>query len=150
MGTEHYRTPAHARFLQLKEAGGFDSADQVAEFLGLDKSTISRYLSDDPKQHRDPRPQVLELFEHKLGNKTAEPRAEMQEAAHPYRTEEARRLDELKESDPERFQAIKYIIDGSNSAPARARKRLVKSAASTARNVSPARKPKQKADGHSE
>lgn len=39
---------------------------EVASFLGLNKATVSRYLSDEPGKSREPSEQVLDLFARKL------------------------------------------------------------------------------------
>jgi hypothetical protein len=68
METELPLTPAQERFHELKIIGGFKSDVDVANFLGIDNSTVSKYLSRsaDPSKRRDPPDRTLDRFRDKL------------------------------------------------------------------------------------
>lgn len=65
-----YRTPRQARFAQLVEVSGLDRA-AICQMLGINKGTLSKYLSEDPdkEKRRDPSDQMIRLFEHELSER---------------------------------------------------------------------------------
>jgi DNA-binding transcriptional regulator YiaG len=133
-----YRSPAQARFHQLKEQSRMKVPD-IAVLLGVDKSAVYRWLSDDAdeKKRRDPPEAVLELFAIKLQEAGVSVnygagRERIITPDDPEVEAATSQLRELHEKNPAAFKAVTGVIQTFYGKPSSKLKQKARSLAKTA------------------
>jgi predicted transcriptional regulator len=155
---KQWKTREQTAFSELMERSGFKKAVDVAKFLGVSKSAVSRYLSCE----RDPPRTTLELFRKKLEERDRGGSSRDENPAEEYvLREHAEKLLEIREVNPAGFEAATAMIEtlyrstpkGKRAAGLRVSSKQVAAAAATSvddaiavAGLSPVSSPKREAD----